>query len=118
MPTKQETFDTVARHLLTQKAQSLLDDVGKTCAYRGTNGLKCAVGALLPDELYHPSLEGTAAASRPVRPLLEQLGHCPLLCEELQSIHDNFEPANWPERLETLAVEHGISTAVIDELAP
>jgi hypothetical protein len=52
--TLQETFDKVCVHLLTQLQKSVfLDSNGSmACAYRGPNGLKCAVGCLIPDELY------------------------------------------------------------------
>jgi len=58
--TLQEVYDIVAQHLLTQGAVALqtLPHGGVACAYRGDNGLKCAIGALIPDHLYCPELEG------------------------------------------------------------
>jgi len=49
--TAQEIFDKVWHHMSTQKVQSL----SKTgnCAYRGDNGMACAVGCLLDDETAH-----------------------------------------------------------------
>jgi len=50
MATLQETFDKVARHLLTQQAKAEQPD--GNCAYRGEHGRKCAVGCLISDEEY------------------------------------------------------------------
>ena len=56
--TSQEIFDTVLDHLREQGKAS----VGRSneCRYRGEDGTSCAVGCLLPDELYHPLIEGVA----------------------------------------------------------
>jgi hypothetical protein len=63
--TDQEIFDTVAKHLIAQGKQSLLPQVAgdseyNGCAYRGENGTKCAIGCLIPDELYNPIIENTS----------------------------------------------------------
>lgn len=58
--TNQEIFDKVATHLLSQGKRSALGGVG--CAYRGDGGLQCAIGCLIPDELYRYELEGWGAA--------------------------------------------------------
>ena len=56
--TPQEIFNTVALHLFAQKCRSASGPEGMmTCLYRGPNGTKCAVGALIPDELYNPDME-------------------------------------------------------------
>lgn len=50
----QEAFAIVKKHLLCQRQRCVGDD--GTCRLRA-NGLKCALGALLPDDKYHPDLE-------------------------------------------------------------
>lgn len=55
--TAQEVFDAVATHLLTQNARSVTEDSPGTCLYRGPEGRKCAIGALIPDSLYRPEIE-------------------------------------------------------------
>ena len=52
----QTAFDRVYQHLVDQGRQAYVRHVG--CKYRTENGLKCAIGALIPDELYSPKLEG------------------------------------------------------------
>lgn len=46
---KQEIFDKVYMELLKQKVPSMHNG---RCLYRGPNGTKCAIGHLIPDELY------------------------------------------------------------------
>lgn len=56
----QEAFDRVVEHLLTAKKRSV-DVNGNYCLYRSPDGGACAVGALIPDELYHPDMDSRAA---------------------------------------------------------
>ena len=59
--TPQEIYDTVAKHLFTQGRRSGDDRPqrgGFQCRYRGAEGTKCAVGAVMPDEAYDPDMEG------------------------------------------------------------
>ncbi len=57
--TKQEIFDKVKAHLLAQGKRAVNGD--GNCMYRGMDGTKCAVGCLIPDELYTPLLENHSA---------------------------------------------------------
>lgn len=57
MMTNQEIFDTVAVHLLTQNKRATKANCSTTCQYRTSEGLKCAVGCLIPDEKYTPEME-------------------------------------------------------------
>lgn len=60
--TKQEVFNTVARHLLKQGKPAATKN-SHYCKYRvkvGGHVLKCAVGVLLPDKLYDEALEGAS----------------------------------------------------------
>lgn len=53
--TEQEIFDTVVSHLMTQRVQSA--DESGDCLYRGPDGLSCAVGCLIPDDLYDVKMD-------------------------------------------------------------
>ena len=55
--TKQGLFNHVVQHLLNQGRAAL--EVDNSCAYRTEDDLKCAVGFLIEDAYYLPSLEGT-----------------------------------------------------------
>lgn len=45
----------MVEHLKTQMAQGL--NTLDRCCYRGAGGLKCAVGALIPDDQYHWTMD-------------------------------------------------------------
>jgi hypothetical protein len=121
----QEIFDTVAKHLFTQGRQALKQGSESSCAYRGEGGTKCAVGVLIPDQLYLKSMEGTA-----IHGLLDKLIGVALpewmtdkqeLLSNLQSAHDtsfNWENgAKMRRALNRVAAESSLSTAVLEELA-
>lgn len=51
---------TMSEHLFTQGRLSV--GPGGQCLYRGPDGLKCAVGAIIPDSAYEPVIEGCTVA--------------------------------------------------------
>ena len=57
---RQKVFDTVLTHLRTQNRRAVNGSGG--CVYRSPEGLKCAIGCLIPDELYRSSMEGTTVS--------------------------------------------------------
>lgn len=61
---RQEIFDTALAHLRSQGKPSLIKKEGNiSCQYRDLDGNMCAVGALIPDSLYHPDMEECRAGS-------------------------------------------------------
>lgn len=118
MPTRQETFDVVARHLLTQNKRSRVIDEGavsSSCAYRGDDGLKCAVGCIIPDEYYTKDFEGNRVDHEIIRDLLNFLGYDLALLKQLQNVHDLFEPHRWAKHLRDTAHMYGLRDTVLDE---
>ncbi len=137
----QSVFDTVAAHLLSQGRRSWRGDkatgVGM-CRLRADDGARCAVGCLLPDEVYDESLEGRtidtimhtaewqrgssgpySCAAMPARRAWDHLaglapeaadGQLGSLLGELQAVHDKMDPARWLETLMSVAWRHGLST--------
>lgn len=60
--TEQQAFDYVVNFLRKQGVKSLREDINSDmCLYRGIKGRKCALGALMPDEVYDINLENLAA---------------------------------------------------------
>ncbi len=51
----QQTYNKIARHLLTQGKQALSAD---NCSYLDYDGNTCAVGCLIPRHEYNPTMEG------------------------------------------------------------
>lgn len=135
MRSLQDVFDEVALHLLRQGQKSASEGI---CYYRGPDGLKCAAGFLIPDELYHESFEGNnwSSLARSSAAMLEDLEQkawhslqkylfdeglnsqgMVALIAAMQSIHDGGYPLEWPERLRILAMDLELSPAVLDEFS-
>lgn len=90
--TRQETFDTVVKHFAFMEGPAVSrNEQGEVlhCLYRGPNGSKCFAGALIPDELYTPDMEGAPANRWPVAPVIEGLGYDPEFVRSLQGAHDD-----------------------------
>ena len=112
----QEVFDKAAYHLLTQKQRSV--NQYNKCMYRGDGGKMCAVGVLIPDELYDDSMEHCTVES-----ILD--GHYDLeflkphvtILDELQVVHDHKDPRMWLSCLNTLAVKYKLKTSVLEQVA-
>lgn len=114
--TNQTVFNKVVKHLLTQKKRSTIKLAnGETmCAYRGTNNLKCAIGALIPNTRYRESFEGSGIFdpfSELGNPVLDAAGltvEQGKLGEALQSVHDRVTPSRWPAALRRVAKDFGL----------
>ena len=93
--TNQETFNKAVKHLLAQRKMAVDAEV---CVYRASNGLKCGVGCLIPDEEYRPSFEGKY--SRDVQRECQSLRDINAdLLEDLQHVHDSAPVDRWDEAL-------------------
>lgn len=118
--TNQEIFDRVYVHLLTQNAKS---EASIGCAYRGDNGRKCAIGCLIPDEVYKPDFEGISpevlGEAPPIGPCQEAFFEALLslgfsikqgaFLNSLQLIHDVYDPCDWKSKLFDFADTHDLT---------
>lgn len=139
--TKQEIFEKVVIHLRNQGRRA----TGKShpmaaskCKYRTSDGLKCGIGCLIPDELYDPSFEGksvTCVARRlhakfgvdrfslypndfvtdgfctpAADGILASTGAPCMYLEDLQGIHDSWDetPTDLEERVSEFASTWGV----------
>lgn len=105
--TKKEMFEKVKTHLLSQ--MKVCEGAYGQCRYRW-DGLKCAIGALIPDDLYDSKMEGLGASQ-----VNETICHNSLwpsslnyFADELQFIHDNHHPDEWKDSLDDLAIAEGL----------
>lgn len=104
---KQTIFTKAATHLLKQQAKSTRPD-GHSCLYRSSDGLMCAVGCLIPDEMYHPLMEGSGVLGL-IRnfPIIKELFDDNVVTSDLlyglQKIHDEYPVEHWEEALRSLA---------------
>jgi hypothetical protein len=101
MNANRQAFETMKQHMLTQmKASRINDEPDSMYAYRGEGGLKCAVGALIPDSEYKPEFEDAYHG------LSEVVKMCPSLqgiefsvLRRTQHVHDAFPPEQWQYKL-------------------
>lgn len=132
--TMQQVFDIAAPALLAQGKESMRrrnpdaeDDfsIGLVCAYRGDNGLKCAIGHIIPDSIYNVDMEGRAVMEvytmyPEFKTLLTGEGEWEVnmasFLEALQSVHDNYEPNKWDQALRDLADDFSLNTDSITPL--
>jgi hypothetical protein len=126
---KQEIFDIVATHLVTQKVKSQCGtDVASPfnsgkhvqlmCKYWDkTENRKCAIGCLIPEDKYHSLMEsqGSIGSNPMVRMVLIDIG-INLADEDinaflggLQYAHDYCEPSNWKSQLLMIAQTHDLN---------
>jgi hypothetical protein len=122
----QEMFEIAVVNLLCQGERST--ECGD-CLYRGPNGLKCAIGFLIPDEKYNETLECTPAGD--ILCMIPEVfgfrqdfdvtefNRVSVFLDNMQSIHDNtclFETGQWPISLIKLGQRFGLETDWIDKL--
>lgn len=117
---KQTALNIVWRHLRKQNEKCMVDD---SCAYRGPGGTACAIGAMIPDDLYDPCIEGVGAKcfinphllniesqlNRERKPFLAKINalFSPTVTAEfldgLQRIHDRRPVECWESELRDFA---------------
>jgi hypothetical protein len=122
---KQEIFDKVATHLFTQGKQAMN---GEACQYRAEDGTMCAVGCLIPDEIYSPAIENRSwddfqyASDPEMKKVYSALGSGKnlKLLDRLQSVHD--EAPNWESEktmknaLASVAKIHHLDASILEGL--
>lgn len=129
--TDQEVFDTVAKHLHAQGKPAYSEALG-SCMYRGPGGTKCAVGCLIPDEVYRNEMDSVGGIhdliTRDYPGLNAALGVDAMrgrwrvdLLAALQQDHDRAERAFrfWEvvaASLRSTARDFGLSPAVLEGL--
>ena len=103
--TEQETFEKVVRHLFTQGKRAVNRE--GLCMYRGPDGLKCAIGCLIPDYLYRPRMEDQVLHSvwASVPDLIQDYE----FMNELQYLHDHEQ--NWTDDvvMQNAAIQFAVS---------
>lgn len=119
----QEIFDKVATHLLTQGEKSMLPHdhvvflnphLNIECAYRGENGLSCAVGCLIPDDKYDEYIEGKGVSEVNAVCNMNWNYRQVQLLWELQSVHDDTPIHLWQQQLKLVADEYSLNTCAIE----
>lgn len=104
----QEAFDIMVKHLRKQGRRCMAD---KKCLYRGPDGMKCAVGALIPDSHYDPEMESGGAAEDIAGNyrIPEWDGIETALLSNMQDVHDSFDPSDWERKFAAVAADFGLT---------
>lgn len=101
--TRQELFDRIVKFARIQGARSFQEE-RSLCMYREPQGRMCFVGALIPDDLYIKEVEGRNVRaivraypeiSRKVLPSDLAAEESVCFLENMQYIHDRFDPSAW-----------------------
>lgn len=116
---RQEIFNRVSKHLLTQMRQAR-DPITGACLYKTDDNLRCAIGCLIPDN--HPGLYARmeVRALIDTYPDLRELFNVDLeFLSKLQDIHDGYPPEMWSEMLKEFVMEYGLSyESIVPRLCP
>lgn len=118
-PVVDALFQRVRNHLLSQYVRCVAAD--ESCRWRQErNGivLHCAIGCLIPGDLYVESLESVKTVEAlfiRLPDLGDRLGVQPAtkktvlgFLAQLQSIHDDTGPSHWEDKLQRLALQYGL----------
>ena len=109
---KQEAFNAAWLGLKSQGFE-LSVDINGICRYRGQNGLKCALGWCVPDDMYNPKIEGWGARDL-LLSICEQTDV--LFFDKLQICHDYAkDPSDMERRLRDLAKDYNLTIPEGDE---
>lgn len=110
MSLKQELFDRISKHLLKQNERSI-EHISGACRYRGDNGLKCAVGAIISDKKYSEKIEGRTVYTSSVIECLpvryQGVGSISFI-GKLQRLHDQTAVHLWKDGLKEIAKDEGL----------
>ena len=103
---RQEFFNGVVKHLRKQKKPA--QKPNGYCFYRVPHTkLKCAIGAMIPDDKYDEGMEGLGVTSLmddyPSTVPIRNTEDNRQFCLELQEIHDFTSALKWEERFQEFA---------------
>jgi hypothetical protein len=129
---QQKLFNKAAIHLLQQNARSQHYAASSSgysggCAYRGADGARCAIGALIPDGEYSAAMEDTGCfhlLSHFPKAIPELVGldkveraQVAQLLSRLQTVHDADKPESWLLTLGDVAREYSLSFDDVEKIA-
>lgn len=103
--TRREVYTRVKAHMLKQRKRAFCK-VKDRCLFRAPDGTSCAVGALIPDRLYHPSMEALTTHEL-IKKYPELAPHGishknSNLLGRLMNIHDGMPPNEWDDAFKAI----------------
>ncbi len=116
--TAQEVVNVVVAGLRGQGWQRSKRPDLHVCQYRGVDGRKCAVGHLIPDDVYNPDWDRKGSGARCIVEDCWALAHLAPhvgLLEQLQGAHDGADGAGMEERVRLVVAEFGLEFPEVDQ---
>jgi hypothetical protein len=112
----QDAYDKVLKAIRKQKYIQSNDDSEGICAYRGSNGLRCAAGHLIPNSLYRKEMEGKhISALKRIYPEIEKYFENAeaYLLADLQMAHDfnlsrEGNSLDWETKMKQIAFDYSL----------
>lgn len=110
----QDAFDKVLKAIRLQNYIQSQDPLTEACWYRGPDGLRCAAGHLLPNNLYRKSMEGKTIGAlflnfSNIRDYFHNVND--MLLSDLQSAHDSnlaHGAQAWENRMKQIATYYNL----------
>ena len=129
MSMMQKIFNRIVKHLLTQNEQAKSKANYATegsCKYHTKDGLRCAVGCLIPWKVNTEDIEGTSVDSFVMGFLEDHIGYglsvdpdddvLQEMLQDCQNVHDCNGPEYWRRDLENVAHDYSLDFPKINEV--
>lgn len=113
--TRQEAFNIMVPHLLTQRCRATRNGI---CRYRGDDGTKCAVGVLITDEQYAKTMPA-GSLEWGLKPVTKLIGMAPEdagFLRTVQRVHDGVPIEDWEERLREIAADYNLTYPEVSDV--
>lgn len=109
--TLQEVYDQIALHLLTQGERAINEF--EQCELRNDCGYTCAIGSLIPENDYSPSLEYYFLEMFETEFNVRLSADMADLLDKLRIVHDFCNPSAWENALKIVAEKMQLSSEVV-----
>lgn len=123
---RQAIFNYVWNFLKEQREPSRVSEYaaldGNVCMYKSPEGKKCAIGCMITEDQYDPSMEGKDIRSSKISHLFHQDDL--LFLQSLQWVHDSWEPVpknnkykftDMADRLRNIARDYNLTAPTGEE---
>ena len=118
--TPQEVYDSIVYPLLAQNARATGED-GVRCLYRAPDGRRCAIGWIMPDSVYHKTLEFMGVQD--IAPQLVNTNYADAfgrflyrhmdMLRDFQEMHDARAPQEWPHYMRRIAQHYNLDASAV-----
>lgn len=108
--TTREIFNKVKTALLKQNVQC--KDVNGNCVHINKNGLRCAIGHIIPNEIFDRKFNHSTLHELLIYPQFQVILPTDIdsdsgfyFLRDLQTIHDGYQPNDWAQELNNFCIK-------------